>query len=95
MAEVRFELKPEKYVASEAKPNLPVLGAKLKGNKAFKDIQNSIKSLNYDQIVEAKEKGEIELHGVKLNVKEDLIITDKYVNTNIKEHEAIGGDNIL
>lgn len=54
VAEVRFELKPEKYVISEAKPNLPVLGAKLKGNKSFKDIQNSIKTLTYDQIVEAK-----------------------------------------
>lgn len=47
VAEVKFESHPEKYIKHEAKPNLPVLGAKLKGNKNFKAIQDKIKAMTF------------------------------------------------
>jgi isoleucyl-tRNA synthetase len=95
VAEVLFEPHPEKYIKHEAKPNLPVLGAKLKGNKNFKGIQDKIKAMTFEEIEKAKENGTISFFEVPLNVKEDIIITDKFIDTNIKPHEAIDGSSVL
>lgn len=95
VAQVLFCPEPEKYIIHEAKPNLPVLGAKLKGNKSFKDVQNSIKGMTFEQVALAKDKGTVEFHGVTLDVKEDIIIVDKFIDKNIKPSEAIGGSSIF
>lgn len=51
--------------------------------------------MTFQQVDEAKEKGTVEFHGVALDVKEDLIIVDKFIDKNIKANEAIGGSSIL
>lgn len=95
VAEVLFEPHPEKYIRHEAKPNLPVLGAKLKGNKNFKAIQDKIKAMTFEEVVTARDQGTITFFDFPLNVKEDLLIIDKFIETNIKPHEAIDGSSVF
>jgi hypothetical protein len=46
VAEIKIETDIDRYITLEALPNLPVLGPKFKGNKAFKDIRTSIVNLS-------------------------------------------------
>jgi hypothetical protein len=54
-----------------------------------------IKNKEYEKLEAALDKGSIEFRGVTLDVKEDILIVDKFIETNIKPHEAIGGSTIL
>lgn len=54
---IQVEKNVEKYVKLSCLPNLPVIGPKFKGNKAFGNIRNAITQLNSDQIKAAQEKG--------------------------------------
>ena len=95
VAEIDFEAQVEKYVEMTCLPNLPVLGPKFKGNKAFGDVKKGITSLKNDQIKAAKAKGEIEIAGHNLKTAEDLIVQEKYVPNSVKEYEVIGGDKVV
>ena len=95
VAEIAFEPQVEKYVVMTCLPNLPVLGPKFKGNKAFGDVKKGITSLTNDQVKLAKDKGEIEIAGHNLKTSEDLLIQEKYVPNSVKEHEVIGGEKVV
>jgi hypothetical protein len=53
----------EKYVRLEALPNLPVLGPKFKGNKAFGDIRNAITKLGTAELEEVRTSGSLTILG--------------------------------
>jgi hypothetical protein len=53
----------EKYVRLEALPNLPVLGPKFKGNKAFGDIRNAISKLGTAELEEVRASGSLTILG--------------------------------
>lgn len=93
--EIKYEKNVDKYVNLSCLPNLPVLGPKFKGNKAFADVKTAITQLKTDQIKALQEKGEIELAGHKLSAKEDLIINEKFNIENLKDYETIGGDKAM
>ena len=85
----------EKYVKLEAKPNLPVLGPKFKGNPAFKDVKNGIAKLTTSELENLREVGTIEIAKNTLQAT-DLLISEKFLEDNInKEHEAIGGEKVM
>jgi len=71
------------------------LRERLKGNKNFKNIQDKIKEMTFKEIVEAKEKGTVTYFEVPLDVKEDIIITDKFIDTKIQPHEVIDGTSVF
>lgn len=50
VAQVCFEKDIDKYVKFTCLPNLPVLGPKYKGNKAFGGLTKAISALTSDQI---------------------------------------------
>ena len=95
VATINFWPEVEKYVVFTCLPNLPVLGPKFKGNKAFADVKKGITSLTNDQIKAAVEKGEIEIAGHKLSSTEDLLIQQKYVPNSVLDHEVIGGEKVI
>lgn len=64
---------------------MPVLGPKFKGNKSFGDVKKEIVKLTTEQLQKFKEEGTIELAKNKLE-KVDLLINEKFVVDNIKEH---------
>ena len=57
VASIEIESKVEKYISLTCLPNLPVMGPKFKGNKAFGEINKGIKALTNEQIKAAKIKG--------------------------------------
>lgn len=99
--DIRHEANVEKYVRLEALPNLPVLGPKFKGNKTFGEVQTAIKKLTTVELEKLRETGSIVIAGNTLEtvftiiIQSDLVIQEKFVNDNIKEDEAIGGDRIM
>lgn len=94
MEDIRHEPNVEKYVRLEALPNLPVLGPKFKGNKAFGDIRNAITKLGTAELEEVRTSGSLTVLGHALEAS-DIIIQEKFVNDNVAEHEAIGGDRVI
>lgn len=84
----------EKYIKLEALPNLPVLGPKFKGNKAFGDVKNGITKLTTVELEKCREVGSVTIAGHNLETS-DIIIQEKFVNDNIHEHEAIGGSKVI
>lgn len=54
VAHIKQEKDVDKYVKMTCLPNLPVLGPKFKGNKAFGKISKAISSLDNDKIKEAR-----------------------------------------
>lgn len=52
----------------EALPNLPVLGPKFKGNKAFGDVKNGIAKLTTVDLEKCREVGTIEIAGQTLEL---------------------------
>ncbi len=61
--DIRHEPNVEKYVRLEALPNLPVLGPKFKGNKAFGDIRNAITKLGTAELEEVRASGSLTVLG--------------------------------
>lgn len=56
----------EKYIKLEALPNLPVLGPKFKGNKAFGDVKNGITKLTTVELEKCREVGSVTIAGHNL-----------------------------
>ena len=94
VAEIHHEVDIDRYVKLTCLPNLPSLGPKFKGNKMFGAIRTGITNLNSDQIRKAMEAGKVEVEGHSILV-EDLIIQEKFINDNLKEHELIGGEKVI
>jgi isoleucyl-tRNA synthetase len=92
--DIKSETDVEKYVKLEALPNLPVLGPKFKGSKAFGDVKKGITNLTTVELEKFREEGSIVIAENKLD-KVDLLISEKFVTGNIKEHEAIGGEKVM
>jgi len=61
--DIHHESNVEKYVRLEALPNLPVLGPKFKGNKAFGDIRNAITKLGTAELEEVRTNGSLTILG--------------------------------
>jgi isoleucyl-tRNA synthetase len=66
--DIKLETNTDQYIKFEALPNLPVLGPKFKGNKAFSSIRNGITQLSSAEIAEAKQKGYLDVanHRIEL-----------------------------
>ena len=64
--DIRCEPQVDKYVKLEALPNLPVLGPKFKGNKAFPEVKAAISKLTTEQLEKFREEGSIEVANNKL-----------------------------
>ena len=75
-------------------PNLPSLGPKFKGNKDFGNIRTAITNLNTAQLKKAREEGCVQIEGNKIDL-EDVLISEKFINDNLKEYEVIGGEKIM
>ena len=64
-------------------------------------MQASIKKLTTVELEKVRETGSIVLVGSTLEtvltllIQSDLVIQEKFVNDNVKEEEAIGGDRIM
>jgi hypothetical protein len=88
-------------VRLDALPNLPVLGPRFKGNKAFGDVKTAITKLNTQELEKARSAGSIIVAGHTLEtvpyiaIQSDLVIQEKFVTDNIAPEEAIGGDRIM
>lgn len=78
----------------EALPNLPTLGPKFKGSKDFKSVTDEIKKLTHEALEKCKEDGFVKIltHNIEID---DIIIKEKFVEENIQEYEAIGGDRVI
>lgn len=57
--DIKSELAVDKYVKLEALPNLPVLGPKFKGNKAFGEVKTGITKLTTEELEKFRETGKI------------------------------------
>lgn len=55
--DITLQTNTDRYIKLEALPNLPVLGPKFKGNKAFLEVRKGITQLSSSAIEEIKEKG--------------------------------------
>lgn len=75
-------------------PNLPVLGPKFKGNKAFGDVKTAIGKLSTAELEKLKETGKIQIAGHDLD-KDDILIKEKFLIETVQDYEAIGGDKVI
>jgi isoleucyl-tRNA synthetase len=66
VADIKNETNVEKYIKLEALPNLPVLGPKFKGNKAFGDVKNGITKLTTVELEKCREVGSVSIAGHNL-----------------------------
>ena len=78
----------------EALPNLPVLGPKFKGNKAFGNVKKAIAELTTAQLENAREKGMVMVEEHELAIG-DLLVKEKFIQDNVSEEEGIGGEKVM
>lgn len=94
VADILHEADIDKYVKLTSLPNLPSLGPKFKGNKDFGNIRTAITNLNTAQLKKAQEEGFVQIEGHKIDL-EDVLISEKFINDNLKEYEVIGGEKVM
>lgn len=63
VSQILFDKDIYSYVKLTSLPNLPVLGPKFKGNKAFGAVTKAISALDTDQLKDARETGKINVEG--------------------------------